>query len=335
MPSYQATSRSFVRRGRKQGLLSVSLQAARYWVERPGARSCPVGGEIESADECKQAYEQVKLSFRLPNVRGIVSGSFVGVPRGCSIQANGVIDDQTPHYNSNQNSDGGRAVLGSALAGPLKDVGAEFIPICKAPTFWKTAGGKECPAGTRINGQLACKAAYDTLRNSFAAPAKRLLVTGSWEHVPPGCTAAIVGEDSTPHMNSFADARGQGNWASLCWPGRYYLAPLDSRKCPTNQQITTVEECRAAYRSLVPQLDAAGFQVANSRGVVPGRFGTIPPFCTAQTSVAGAGFDGAPHFNCNSLSLGELGATNAYRPLCKILVPNVDPAPPSGDPAGC
>lgn len=292
-----------------------------------------MGAEIESADECSQAYEQLKIGFTLPNVRGIVSGAWTGVPRGCSIQANGEATDQTPHYNSNEISDGSRAVLGSAKVGRLKDIGAEFIPICKAPTFWKTAGGKECPAGTRINGELACKAAYDTLRNGFAASAKRLLVTGSWEHVPPGCTAPIVGEDSTPHVNSFANARGQGNWASLCWPGRYYMAALDSPGCPTNQQITTIEECRTAYRSLVPQLSAAGFQVASSRGVVAGRFNEIPPFCSAQGPSPGG--DGAPHFNCNSLSNGAAGVSNLYRPLCKILVPNVDPAPPSGDAAGC
>ena len=46
--------------------------------------------------------------------------------------------------------------------------------ICKEPSFWRPeVAGQECPAGTQISGELACKAAYESLRDTFSETWRR------------------------------------------------------------------------------------------------------------------------------------------------------------------
>ena len=74
--------------------------------------------------------------FKSPSARNLVSGAFPGVPRGCSIQMNsypGTDADMSPHFNTKRDTDGSRAVPGSAISRPNSTRGSElseFLPIC-------------------------------------------------------------------------------------------------------------------------------------------------------------------------------------------------------------
>lgn len=198
--------------------------------------------------------------FRYPSLRGVVANEnpgWEGVPRGCSIQIGSLGADNSPHFNGNKYSKGQRGLLGTGTGDFATQ--AEFQSICKEPSFWRPeVGGQECPAGTQISGQLACKAAYESLRDTFSAIAKRLLQSGSWSGVPRGCSAPFAGSDSTPHVNSYTGVpSGTGDWSSMCWPGRYYIPPRGATRCPTNQQVTSRSECRQALLALLPVLQAA------------------------------------------------------------------------------
>lgn len=323
------------------GMFQGICKATRYWLERAGMRSCPVGSHITTLAECAEAYKQLKDMFRYPSLRGVVANEnpgWEGVPRGCSIQIGSLGADNSPHFNGNKYSKGQRGLLGTGTGDFATQ--AEFQSICKEPSFWRPeVGGQECPAGTQISGQLACKAAYESLRDTFSAIAKRLLQSGSWSGVPRGCSAPFAGSDSTPHVNSYTGVpSGTGDWSSMCWPGRYYIPPRGATRCPTNQQVTSRSECRQALLALLPVLQAAAGResIVPGRGVVVadgsnglGSNGNIPPtlgvprWCSYQ-----AGGDYSAHFNCAEPNPGDVVVDN-YRPICKILVPNVD-LPPDG-----
>lgn len=311
-------------------------KATRYWLERAGMRSCPVGSHITTSAECGEAYKQLKQMFRYPNRRGLIeflNPGWEGVPRGCSIQIGSIGPDNTPHFNGNTRSKGERGLLNSA--DPNGDFAgqAEFQSICKEPSFWRPdIDGQQCPEGTTISGHLACKAAYESLRDTFPVPATRRFVSGSWAHVPRGCSATSATE-SSPHSNSYAYRSPHTTWSPMCWPGRYYIPAPGSSRCPLNQQVNSKRECREALLALLPvlQAEAGAESIVPSRGVVTaddsnglgsnGVFNSafqLPQYCSYQ-----AGGDYAAHFNC-----GFSFSTNpGYRPICKILVPNVDPPP--------
>ena len=62
----------------------TKCQATRYWLERAGMRSCPVGSHITTSAECGEAYKQLKQMFRYPNRRGLIeflNPGWEGVPR--------------------------------------------------------------------------------------------------------------------------------------------------------------------------------------------------------------------------------------------------------------
>eukprot|EP00435_Cladocopium_sp_Y103_P017583 s3603_g4.t1 len=200
------------------GKFQLLCKATRYWLERPGMRSCPSGSDITDVDECREAYEQLKGAFRFKNKRSLVvlnDGSLGdgGVPRYCSIQIgnNPADEDNTPHFNIQPLSKGNRGLLGTG-SGYLKDQ-SEFQSICKEPSFWRQGGGLDCPEGTQIYGNLACMAAYSSVRSTFPAKPKNLLQTGSWFHVPRGCAAPNGGSDSTPHLNE-REAKGRGTYGT-------------------------------------------------------------------------------------------------------------------------
>lgn len=322
------------------GMFQGICKATRYWLERAGMRSCPVGSHITTLVECGEAYKQLKDMFRYPSLRGLVANEnpgWEGVPRGCSIQIGSLGADNSPHFNGNKYSKGERGLLGTGTGDFATQ--AEFQSICKEPSFWRPeVAGQECPAGTQISGELACKAAYESLRDTFSANAKRLLQSGSWFWVPRGCSASFTGSDSTPHVNTYTGVpSGTGDWSSMCWPGRYYIPPRGATQCPTNQQVTSRSECRQALLALLPVLQAA----TGRESIVPGRpvvvadgngIGSngninadlgVPRWCSYQ-----AGGDYAAHFNCLEPNPTKVIVDN-YRPICKILVPNVDP-PPDG-----
>ena len=103
-------------------------------------------------EECLEHYEMLRNAgrFKSPSTRGLVVGFFAGVPRGCSIQMNsypGTDADMSPHFNTKRDTDGSRAVPGSAISRPGSRRGAElseFLPICdlsKTVTFPASQSG--------------------------------------------------------------------------------------------------------------------------------------------------------------------------------------------------
>ena len=242
----------------------------------------------------------------------------------------------------------------------------------KQSSFWLTNSQKEeCPQGTRITQDLTCKAAYDAVKNSLLPnKAKRVLVVSSWSNLPRGCfvndqRSSVV--ENTPHLNTYQPAPSlqNGPHRALCLPGRYYLAVEGQVACPIEQTITTVAECRKAFRSLLPQL----MNAAPPRSLVEFSSPNHPAWCSWQQNTEQG--DGSPHFNCNvavSLSrawivqgvveilVTKIGrwpfrlkiclnctpecfvlATSCrkfqtlvgakYQPICRIAVPEVDPIP--------
>merc|ERR1712157_91464 len=69
-------------------------------------------------------------------------------------------------------------------------------------------GTTDCPIGTGISSQDECQWAYDSLGHNFQFPAKRSMVTGSWEDRPTQCSIHYQGSfvssnsDQSPHFNS-------------------------------------------------------------------------------------------------------------------------------------
>eukprot|EP00434_Breviolum_minutum_P041847 symbB.v1.2.037230.t1/scaffold5440.1/size27174/1 len=207
----------------------------------------------------------------------------------------------------------------------------EALLTCKQSSFWLTNSQKEeCPQGTRITQDLTCKAAYDAVKNSLLPnKAKRVLVVSSWSNLPRGCfvndqRSSVV--ENTPHLNTYQPAPSlqNGPHRALCLPGRYYLAVEGQVACPIEQTITTVAECRKAFRSLLPQL----MNAAPPRSLVEFSSPNHPAWCSWQQNTEQG--DGSPHFNCNvavSLSRAWIVQGAKYQPICRIAVPEVDPIP--------
>ena len=106
------------------------------------AAVCPPGMAALSHSECLQAHQALAIegTFSYPANRGLVEGSWPGVPVGCSIQyadePNGdkyvsTNQDQSPHWNAAITSDNSRVANG------------EFRLMCRV----MTAAGGTTPAG--------------------------------------------------------------------------------------------------------------------------------------------------------------------------------------------
>jgi len=168
---------------------------------------CPKGLEIKDQFVCKAAYEHLRNEFTYIAKRGLVTGSWAGVPPHCSVQQAGSFvtsnGDSSPHFNSNVHAHGSRSQSG------------EFRPLCLPGKYFMPApGASNCPGGTGIATQEECQQAYDSFGQYWTHPAKRGMVAGSWYEVPKQCSIqyqhAFVNaySDQSPHWNTHGSASG-------------------------------------------------------------------------------------------------------------------------------
>lgn len=176
-----------------------------YWMAT--TKLCPKGLEIKDQFVCKAAYEHLRNEFTYIAKRGLVTGSWAGVPPHCSVQQAGSFvtsnGDSSPHFNSNVHAHGSRSQSG------------EFRPLClPGKYFMPTPGASNCPGGTGIATQEECQQAYDSFGQYWTHPAKRGMVAGSWYEVPKQCSIqyqhAFVNaySDQSPHWNTHGSASG-------------------------------------------------------------------------------------------------------------------------------
>ena len=277
-----------------------------YWLERPGATSCPRGSQITSKEECENAYQNLK--DRLPRLRArdrTIQGYWNALLAGCAVQYKG---DMTPHFNTNP-----------APTNMLRDGLGFYVPMCKQPSWWLGENGGRCPMGTEITTFLECKMAHRALRHEYPTNPKKSFVVTDVTHIPRGCS--VPKDHKEPHGPDahFNVAKGDNvhkGWYPICKPARYVLGRRTVRRCPEGAEIRTAEECLRAHNTLKKEIKKA-YGGWRSKGLIslyaPGN--EIPPFCSS-----GGGPDTSPYFNINAISLGSGADSGKYKVVCKVAV---------------
>merc|ERR1712038_1089967 len=233
----------------------------KYVLMPESATSCPSGTEVAQAD-CMEAYHAIKEDRTVHHAqRGLVSGSWNGVPLGCSLQFKGSYvarnKDESPHWNSYSFTDNSRVATG------------EFRVICEwhpPPAYYPAPPGETCSSTALITTAGACQEAYDAIKVDYTVyPALRGLVKGSWNGVPVGCSLQFKGSwvdsrgDESPHWNAyhFTDNSrlSSGEFRALCQgePNgprpKYVLMPESTTSCPSGKDVTEAY-CMEAYHAI-------------------------------------------------------------------------------------
>jgi len=186
-----------------------------------------------------------------------------------------------------------------------------------------------------------CQNAYVTLQHRFTARAKRGLVVGNWNGVPPGCSIQYAGQypsahrDQSHHFNKYlatdSTRATSGEFVNLCKQPAYWMSTANT--CPPGSQIISAFHCKAAYEFL-----RNSFSVISRRGLVSGNWNGVPDGCSIQYMggyVASQG-DSSPHWNNYPSSDNHRAISGEYRPLCmpaEYFMPNPGTAtcPPGTD----
>lgn len=105
-----------------------------------------------------------------------------------------------------------------------------------------------CPTATRPSSQAACLAAGQRLLPPGFAVSR--LITGTWSHLPPGCSQWQNGVSSYIHFNFNNGGRGEQYSRRVC-EGNFLRAARGSRVCPRGNSPAQ-DACLLAVQALLP-----------------------------------------------------------------------------------
>merc|ERR1712038_685365 len=181
----------------------------KYVLMPESTTSCPSGKDVTEA-YCMEAYHAIKDDRTVnPAQRGLVTGSWNGVPLGCSLQFKGSYvdrhEDESPHWNTYHFTDNSRLISG------------EFRALCQGEPIGfppkyvlMPEHATSCPSGTDV-AEADCMEAYHAIKDDRTVyPTRRGLVSGSWNGVPLGCSLQFKGsyvasnKDESPHWNTYS-----------------------------------------------------------------------------------------------------------------------------------
>jgi hypothetical protein len=163
----------------------------RYFLGDQGSNSCGADGIPVPEEACDAAAKSVLPPDATQGRPTLVAGSWDHVPSGCSVQSDG---DWASHYNRR--------------GSPSASRGAEYSPVCqeaKVTYVLGEAGATSCEGVGEELTQAECEHAGALLTAAAGNAQGRSLVSGSWSHVPSGCTVQSTG-DWASHFNRLTNS---------------------------------------------------------------------------------------------------------------------------------
>merc|ERR1719408_1084980 len=163
----------------------------RYFLAEQGSNSCGADGIPVPEEACDAAAKSVLPPDAEQGRPTLVAGSWDHVPAGCSVQSDG---DWASHYNRR--------------GSPSASRGNEYSPVCqeaKVTYVLGEAGATSCEGVGEELTEAECEHAGGLLVAGAGNTQGRTLVTGSWSHVPSGCTVQSTG-DWASHYNRLANS---------------------------------------------------------------------------------------------------------------------------------
>jgi hypothetical protein len=165
-----------------------------------------------------------------------------------------------------------------------------------------------CPAGQESVSEASCLEEARKLLPAGTGQGRTTLISGSWGHVPPGCSIQSGG-DWAAHYNKHACGQNDGKYSLVCQAAGPATNQTEQtqednppKECPAGQESVSEAKCLEEAKKLIPE-----GKEQRRKTLITGRWGHVPAGCTLYEG------DWAAHYNQNHCGNGH----KQFKPICQ------------------